>query len=343
MVSVVIPVYNNPFLILEMIDCVINQSYNDWELIVVDDCSVDDTFEVMKEYCKADNRIQIIQRDRLPKGAPTCRNIGLQKARGEYIVFFDSDDLIPSTCLQNRVEFMEENREIDFGVFKARSFHNILDLQFHKLNKFDYSIELESDKNEILKGFLTGEYPFLVWTNIYRRSKLINGDIYWDESLAVFQDLDFNCTVLLNNLNCLYAKSIEYDYFVRINHNSDSISSNLSSDLKFKSVRYFIEKTINSLKRLPNGVEYENDFFGFALFYLNRIVHDKRKVKEYIIFCQRYFPKNKLFRLRSIVFLTYVFHSKTISFRYHRYLQNVFFIERYLPRMVKYLRGKVNI
>ena len=121
-VSIVIPNFNNTQYLKEIVDCIKRQTFLDWELIVVDDVSTDNSYEFALELAISDSRITVLQRDRLPKGGQTCRNIGLKNAKGKYVIFLDSDDLISDNCLKQRVEFMQNNLDIDFGIFKAHSF-----------------------------------------------------------------------------------------------------------------------------------------------------------------------------------------------------------------------------
>jgi glycosyltransferase involved in cell wall biosynthesis len=97
-ISIVIPTYNRAGLIRETLDSIKAQTSPHWEAIVVDDGSSDDTESVVAEYSKSDNRFSFYQRDREPKGAPTCRNIGLQHAKGDWVIFLDSDDLLTENC-----------------------------------------------------------------------------------------------------------------------------------------------------------------------------------------------------------------------------------------------------
>ena len=74
------------------IECLLNQTYTNWECIVVDDGSIDNTIKTIKKFTKLDNRIKFIERKSLPKGANKCRNLGFESSIGEYIIFLDSDD-----------------------------------------------------------------------------------------------------------------------------------------------------------------------------------------------------------------------------------------------------------
>ncbi|WP_294591016.1 glycosyltransferase family 2 protein [uncultured Bacteroides sp.] len=93
MVSVITPCYNSENYISATIESVISQTYRDWEMIIVDDCSTDFSPKIIKEFAKRDSRIKYIK-TASPSGSPTFpRNVGLAYAKGRYIAFLDSDDL----------------------------------------------------------------------------------------------------------------------------------------------------------------------------------------------------------------------------------------------------------
>lgn len=117
LVSIIIPTYNRESIVGRALDSVIGQTYEHWECIVVDDGSSDATMDVLKTYSLQDRRIQYYLRDRMPKGAPTSRNIGLEHANGDYVIFLDSDDYLLPFCLEQRVEAFEAYSDCDFLVF----------------------------------------------------------------------------------------------------------------------------------------------------------------------------------------------------------------------------------
>ena len=105
LVSIIMPSYNTMDFIAETIESVINQSYKNWELIIVDDCSTDDTDEVVRPYL-ADERIKYVKNEK-NSGAAISRNRALRKAKGKWIAFLDSDDLWKPEKLENQINFMK--------------------------------------------------------------------------------------------------------------------------------------------------------------------------------------------------------------------------------------------
>lgn len=107
-VSIIMPTYKCGHFIRKSVKCVQSQTYQNWELIIVDDCSNDGTIEIALDLKKHDDRIKIYQ-NTLNSGAAVTRNKALQEAKGRWIAFLDSDDLWEPTKLEKQIKFMEKN------------------------------------------------------------------------------------------------------------------------------------------------------------------------------------------------------------------------------------------
>lgn len=108
MISIITPAYNAENYICKTIESVQEQTYKDWELIIVDDCSTDYTCVLAKEYAANDSRIKVIKAPQ-NGGVANARNIGLENATGDYIAFVDSDDLWKPDKLEKQLAFMKDN------------------------------------------------------------------------------------------------------------------------------------------------------------------------------------------------------------------------------------------
>ena len=107
LVSIIIPTYNRANLIGETLNSIKAQTYTNWECIVVDDGSTDQSDRVLEIYCKKDHRFQFYNRpEKRPKGANACRNYGFKKSKGVYILFFDSDDFMLKTKLELQLNYL---------------------------------------------------------------------------------------------------------------------------------------------------------------------------------------------------------------------------------------------
>lgn len=118
-VTIITPLYNSEQFISKTIESVIAQTYPDWEMIIIDDCSNDKSSEIVKSYIESDDRIKYFKTT-FPSGSPTKpRNIGIEKAKGRYIAFLDSDDLWELNKLETQLSlFNEESVAIVFSNYE---------------------------------------------------------------------------------------------------------------------------------------------------------------------------------------------------------------------------------
>lgn len=189
-VSIIIPTYNRSHIIAETLDSILSQSYEDWECIIVDDGSTDQTEALIDQYLRKDNRFKFYYRpDNRLKGANACRNFGLEKSKGEYIMFLDSDDVCECFCLEERLNTIKAHPSIDLLIRDTSLLiENI---------KHNFSINKDPENNSsenYLKMFLSYTIPWPIMACLYKKSSIRN--CKFDENLKRFQDLSFNIKVL---------------------------------------------------------------------------------------------------------------------------------------------------
>ena len=114
LVSVIMSVYNAEKFLNSAIESITNQTFTDFEFIIIEDCSTDKTLEILREFKEKDNRIKIIQKEKNegPKGFIKNLNLGLNMAQGKYVARMDSDDISLPERFQKQVIFLENNPEI---------------------------------------------------------------------------------------------------------------------------------------------------------------------------------------------------------------------------------------
>ena len=106
LISIIVPLYNSEKYIHETILSVVNQTYPNWELIIIDDCSSDNSVNIVKKFMQNDKRVKLITNDVNFGSAAKPRNIGIRHAKGQYIAFLDSDDVWDKNKLQEQLEYM---------------------------------------------------------------------------------------------------------------------------------------------------------------------------------------------------------------------------------------------
>lgn len=200
-ISIIVPVFNRPRLIKECIQSVIDQTHENWELLVVDDGSNDETVEVVESFSKTDKRIKLIERKQLPKGAQHCRNIGIKNAVGEYIIFLDSDDLLAPFCLRQRLLEMKHADKLDFLVFPQMVFND-------KPGDSPLLINIATSEPALNRFFTLVhclDVPWITTGPIFKRSSIINKTLEWNISTKGFQDVEFNVSAIVAGLSFEYA------------------------------------------------------------------------------------------------------------------------------------------
>ncbi|MFD0977939.1 glycosyltransferase family 2 protein [Salinimicrobium gaetbulicola] len=141
MVSVIIPTYNRAELIGATLDSILAQTFKDWECIIVDDGSTDYTEELLEFYCGRDCRVKYVKRpEGTRKGANTCRNYGFEISSGEYIQWFDSDDLMLPSFLEEKVNVLDNNN-VDYVISKAFNFRDPDTTDVINKNEYHYKFE----------------------------------------------------------------------------------------------------------------------------------------------------------------------------------------------------------
>ena len=204
LVSIIIPTYNRAHLIGETLDSVLAQTYTNWECIVVDDGSADNTSTLLAEYCTKDSRFQYHHRpsDR-PKGANACRNYGFELSKGEYVNWFDSDDLMKVNLLMVKVQILTSSK-CNFVITKTSFFKN--SIQNATISK-DYSI---IDKPS-LYSFVCKNQNWYTLDGMFIRDSLKT--IKWNEKLNSGQEFNYICKYLnmnfegvFNNTQLSYAR-----------------------------------------------------------------------------------------------------------------------------------------
>lgn len=214
LVSIITPVYNCEDLIGQTIESVIKQTYKNWEMILVDDCSLDNTADIIKEYMKNDNRIKYIKLSS-NSGAAVARNNALNKSRGRFIAYLDSDDLWDEQKLEKQINFMLHNNY----AFTCTDYEKI-DKCGKPLKKI--KIPKEVNYNLFLKNTIIQTVGVMVDTKITGKTLLIMPNVRRRQDAATW------CQLLKNGYNCYECPEILSYYRVVKN----SLSSNKIKAIK---------------------------------------------------------------------------------------------------------------
>jgi glycosyltransferase involved in cell wall biosynthesis len=182
-VSVIVPTYNREKTISRTIDSVLNQTYKNFELIIIDDGSTDNTEKIVKNYQKRYKEIIYIKYNQ-NKGANFARNLGIQKAKGKYISFLDSGDEYLSNNLGEKIRFLKNISEKNCLVYTK--------VLLRKINEEKVVPDFGIKTKENVLNYLFNNNGEIITSSIcVKRAVLIRNDIFFDEVLKRHQDWDF--------------------------------------------------------------------------------------------------------------------------------------------------------
>lgn len=223
MISVIVPVYNTEKYLRNCLNSIINQTYRELEIIIVDDGSPDDSGKICDEYADRDSRIVVVHQNN--KGLSGARNAGLDICKGEYVMFVDSDDTI-SLQMAEKMLFAIENVDIAICDFDR------ITKEYANNNSVTYSEEndkLYITKDEIWSTILI-KLNNASWNKLYRRTLI--GNIRFPTGLVHGEDLVFNLKYISKCNNGVIIKEKLYNYFQR----KDSITQKAFTQKRFDEI-----------------------------------------------------------------------------------------------------------
>lgn len=302
MISIIIPAYNRSRLLPETLDSILNQSDPRWECLIIDDGSEDDTWSVLEDYAQKDNRIRIFKRVDLKKtkGANACRNIGIEYSKGDYLIFFDSDDLMFPDCILNHRELIHSSKP-DLSI----------------LNSVYFGQELEHEKpvisgdlfaSDLVEKFFKKEVVWLTHNPSVSKDFLLKNEIRFEESLQAGQDWEFFMKIILHK-----PLIITSDYVgVKMRIHSNTISKDNSGKAK-KYYNYYKARNLVFYRYLPE-VEKGN-LLDYYKNYSNEVAIQLIKLNEHEWAKEIIKNESKGFRRFSNLFfhLIYIYTKKGLS------------------------------
>lgn len=238
-VSVILTSFNNGKYLGEAIESILAQEFEDYELILVDDGSEDDSVEIIKAHAKRDSRIRSLFLD-CNTGASGARNRGFDVADGEYIAYMDSDDVSLPTRLKKQVDFLERNAEVGaVGVRVQRKNHNL------SINR--NIRKCPADHALIAFNIFNGRALHVLSGTMMIRREFLQGVGGWDEAVRHNIEKGFMASLLFYT-KCRFANLTETLYIQRIHYN------NMSNAAISRDNRDAMVDVRRQLRRLWGGV-----------------------------------------------------------------------------------------
>lgn len=298
LVSIIIPTYNRAHLIMETLESVKKQTYSNWECLVIDDGSTDNTKPLLLEYTKKDSRFQYQKRpqNRL-QGGNAARNYGFECSKGDYIQWFDSDDIM----MPNHVELkLLELQKSQADLVIAKSNYN--DMTSHK---HDYQFKASQINFE---SYAIGT---MAWKTVdFMVKRQLVQDIAFNEKLRAGQEYNFICKLLLKTNSIVFID----EYLTKRREHDDSIGAIRRANPQRNFERTFQVYWLTYLDVHKHAQNYKFDRFSM-LKCIEAYLSSKQQIKLPNNFKSEV---NKVFGVRSIYFYLAV-NSQNIFGRYHRF------------------------
>lgn len=237
---------------------------DEWEIIVVDDQSTAEEWKKVQHF--ACDTIRVIQRTEGMKGPSASRNLGVTHARGEYLLFLDSDDLLAPHCLQQRVAAMKQNPDLDAGVFLMEEFER------HPGDNWEV-FNTRVDKDGWIAAFIENNNPWNVTCPIWRKDSFekIGG---FDDSFLYMEDPDLHLRALYAGLCFQTFYNLPPDCFYRAHHFDETKSSFYHNSILYR-IRFY--------RKLTSG--YYDD--GFIMQHTNSIKRGVNQLIRTFLFSRR--------------------------------------------------------
>ncbi len=292
MISVIIPNYNNSKYLKKCIESVLNQNYKDYELIIVDDGSTDDSVDIIKKYTKHKNVIFYKQNN---LNAAIARNRGIELSKGEYLFFLDSDDYLYSNDVFEKLINGIKNNDLVIGNY------DIIDENDSFVNEYKVNEEKNIiDVDNVYKYSMISPVPS---NKLYKRSIIEKYNIYFS-NVRIGQDLHFYLKYLAcsDNINIIEDKI--YNYRVVNSGMSKTINNNL-----FDIVKCFDE--VKKFYILNNKKDLYDKYIILTL------------LKNYHVQMKKYIDvKDKTFRKSILLFFKYYYNELDTSKAYDKNILN---------------------
>ena len=270
--SVILPIYNVEKYLSECVDSILKQSFKDYELILVDDGSKDGSPAICDEYAKKDERIKVIHKPN--GGLSDARNVGTAEAKGEYIIYIDSDDFITSDDFLKDIHEKAVATQSDIVLYKFSKFFD----DTKKLDNCTFTldfVESISDPDELLNELVKKDaYYGMAWIKAFRREIAVKNNIQFEKGL-LGEDMDWYFGLIL----CSDKVSAIDKSYIAYRQREGSITTSL----KLKNLTdfvYILEKWSDRIKNADISDRKKEALMGALAKYYSNLLITYVRVKD---------------------------------------------------------------
>lgn len=277
-VSIIIPIYGVREYIADSLKSVLNQTYNDIEVVLVNDCTPDDSMEVAQEMIsQLKERFEVVVVNHEEnKGISDTRNNGVKIATGEYIFFLDSDDEITPDCIELLHNEFVKNPDISF------SYGGFMEISIDGArNEFIPDVSTSSTK-EMFDSLFSRKLTYMSWNRLVRKEFLVANDL-WFESNMVYEDILFTIQFILASSSCSHVPQVTYLYKLRGGSLTKSSVTMQVHTSHFRITKWLVslvddDSKISKIQK--DRFVYEQISNGIVSAVLDNTIFDKKEKRE---------------------------------------------------------------
>ena len=214
-VSIIVPVYKTAEYLMKCVDSILAQSFRDFELLLIDDGSPDESGEICDRYAQLDSRVQAIHKEN--GGVSSARNLGLDRAKGDFVVFVDSDDYIGENYLKDMMEYayrLGETADSSIVICDYQPFSDAGVESRTYPEPFAAKMEPGGMTAQQFRNLIFGFVIFPPYCKLYSRAVIEENGLRFDTELKSAEDFDFNLRYLEAVDQVCYIPSVQYFYRV---------------------------------------------------------------------------------------------------------------------------------
>lgn len=242
LVSVIVPVYNVEEYLSNTISSILSQTFKDFELLLVDDGSIDASGKICDDFARLDTRIHVFHIDN--SGPSAARNVGLKYAHGKFVYFMDSDDYLDILTFESCVNEIEKGYDlVSFNYVRESPDGNIIRHSNIKSQTFDFS-KKGNLYSFLCSHFLCYEYGWEGWNRFYRRSIIEKYQIRFVELSRIGEDMCF-CLCYLFHCNKYHIMNEEYYHYVKREGTLLDTAKNKNNFAVFEEMFCYVARTTN--------------------------------------------------------------------------------------------------
>ncbi|EOU1888148.1 glycosyltransferase family 2 protein [Clostridium perfringens] len=332
--SIIIPIYNCEKLVGRCIESVLKQTYKNLEILLIDDGSTDSSIKICRQYEHENNNIKLILKEN--GGVSSARNLGIKKARGEYIQFIDSDDYIDERMCEILVKNIEEKKS-DLVICGYK------DIYFNKINEVNLKESFTKKIYELENSFCKIYEKFLFnspCNKLYKKSLI---EEYFDENKSLGEDLLFNINYMKGINKITYINEAFYNY---MHNNTNSLTRTYKTNMfeeivfNYKSVNDFY---LNYISNKNYFIESNNIFIKNSFYCIKKIISCEELNKEEkidkikkILLNSNFKNSIKLNNIKNKEIYLFILLAKNEKYNF---IYNFWFLKQKIAIILKYKRG----